>query len=80
MFFTWILQNFYEHLLTEHLRMTAPCVYLRILRSFSEHLFYRAPYFMYKLQNFNHQIQSETISQVLFNHFIQGRQVAIRKR
>ena len=28
---------------TEHLRMTASQVYLRILRSFSEQLFYRAP-------------------------------------
>ena len=37
------LSNFYENLLTEHLRMTASCVYLRILRSFSEHLIYRAP-------------------------------------
>ena len=38
-----MLQNFQEYLLTEHLRMTVSCVYLRILRSFSEHLFYRAP-------------------------------------
>ena len=48
-------------LLTEHLRMTASCVYLWILRRFSEHFFYRVPrgngYFRYKLQNFNHQIQ-----------------------
>ena len=48
-------------LLTKHLRMTASCVYLRILRRFSEHFFYRVPqgncYFIYKLQNFNHQIQ-----------------------
>ena len=29
-------------LLTEHLRMTASCVYLWVLRSFSEHFFYRA--------------------------------------
>ena len=29
--------------MTEYLRMTASCVYLRVLRSFSEHLFYRAP-------------------------------------
>ena len=47
-------------LLTELLRMTAPCVYLWIL-SFSEHFFYRAPlencYFVYQLKNFNHQIQ-----------------------
>ena len=47
MFFLWILQIFEEHVLIEHLRKTAPCVYLRILRSFSEHLFYRAPYFKY---------------------------------
>ena len=48
-------------LLTKHLRMTASCVYLRILRRFSEHFFYRVPqgncFFIYKLQNFNHQIQ-----------------------
>ena len=50
-FFLWVLENFWEHLLTEHLRMTGSCVYLRILRSCSEHLCYRAPYFMYKLQN-----------------------------
>ena len=41
-------------LLTEHLRMTASCVYVWILRNFSENFFYRAPprncYFMYKLQ------------------------------
>ena len=30
-------------LLREHLRMTASCVYLWILRSFSDHPFYRAP-------------------------------------
>ena len=30
-------------LLTEQLRITASCVYLRILRSFSEHFFYRTP-------------------------------------
>ena len=33
--FLWILQNFYEHLSTEHLRMTACCVYLWLLRSCS---------------------------------------------
>ena len=46
-------------LLTEHLWMTAFCVYLWILRSFSEHFFFvnhlwETAYFMYKLQNFNH--------------------------
>ena len=30
-------------LLTEHLRITPSCVYLWILRNFSEHFFYRAP-------------------------------------
>ena len=37
------------------------CVYMWILRRLSEHFFYGAPrgnfYFMYKLQDFNHQIQ-----------------------
>ena len=70
-------------LLTEHLWMTACCLYLWILRSFSEHFIYRAPpgncYFMYKLQNFNHQIQQKTISQALFKHFIQDQDVAIRR-
>ena len=42
-FFPRNLRNFYEQLLADHLRMTASCVYLRILRSFSEHLIYRAP-------------------------------------
>ena len=40
----WILQNFQEHLLTGHLWMIASCVYLRTLRNFSEHLFYRASF------------------------------------
>ena len=48
-------------LLTDHLRVTASYVYLSILRHFSEHFFYIAHrgncYFMYNLQNFNHQIQ-----------------------
>ena len=35
-------------------------------------------YFMYKLRNFNHQIQWETISQVLFKHLIQEREVTIQ--
>ena len=41
--YLWILQIFQEHLLSEHLQMTASCVYLWILTSFSDHLFYRAP-------------------------------------
>ena len=35
--------------MTEHLRMTALCVYLRSLRSFSRNLFYRASYICEKL-------------------------------
>ena len=34
-------------------------------------------YFMYKSQNFNHQIQQKAISQLLFKHFLQKREVAI---
>ena len=37
-------------------------------------------YFVYKLQNFNNWIQQKTISQVFFKHFIQGLEVAIRRR
>ena len=39
--FTKLLRT--SFLLTEHLRMTASCICLWILRSFSEHFFYRAP-------------------------------------
>ena len=34
---------FWEHLLSEHHRMTASCFCLWTLRSFSDHLFYRTP-------------------------------------
>ena len=54
--------------------MSALCVYLRILISFSESLFYRATYFKFKPTD-----TVETISQVLFKDFMQERQVAIRK-
>ena len=47
--------------------------------SFIRHLWETA-YFMFKLQNFNQQIQWKTISQVLFKHFIQEREAAIRRR
>ena len=46
--------------------------------TFIEHLCEIA-YFMYKLQNFNHQIQQKAILQVLFKHFIQEREGAIRR-
>ena len=53
-------------------RMTASCVYLWILRSFSDHLFYRAP-----LGNCIFHLQApqfwpvKRISQKLFKHFLQ---------
>ena len=82
------MQKILKHLLTEYLRMTAYCVYLQILRSFLEHLFYRAP-----LANclFHVQVtgiqppdtvknkQSTSISQVLFKHFMKEREVANRR-
>ena len=75
--------------MTEYLRMTTYCVYLRILRSFLEHLFYRVP-----LGNclFHVQVtgiqppdaiknkQSTSISQVLLKHFIKEREAANRRR
>ena len=60
------------------------CEFWEVLQNI-KHFFYRAlwetPYFMYKLQNFNQQIQLKTISQVvLFTHFIQERKVAFPRR
>ena len=46
---------------------------------FTEHLWETA-YFKYKLQYFNQEILWKIISQVLFKHFIQEREVAIRRR
>ena len=46
--------------------------------SFIEHLWETA-YFMYKLQYFNQQIWWKTISQVPFKHFIQERELVIRR-
>ena len=46
--------------------------------SFIEHLWETA-HFMYKLQYSNQQIQWKTVSQVLFKHFIQEREVTIRR-
>ena len=39
-------------ILTEHLRMTASCVYLWSLRRFSEHFLYRAPLFYVQVAEF----------------------------
>ena len=59
--------------------MTTYCVYLRILRSFLEHLFYRAPLgdCLFHVQVTGIQPpdtvknkQTTSISQVLFKHFI----------
>ena len=47
--------------------------------SFIEHLWETA-YYMYKLQDFNHQIQEKSISEVFFKHFIQEQEVAVRRR
>ena len=47
--------------------------------SFIEYL-WKTAYFKYKLQDFNHQIQEKSISEVLFKHFTQEQEVAIRRR
>ena len=54
--------------------MTALCVYLRILRSFSENLFYRATYFKFRLPDIVRNYFTNACQ-----GFIQERQVAIRK-
>ena len=57
------------------------CEFLEVFQNTSlvEHLWENA-YFMYKLQNFNHQILSKSTSQVFFKRFIQEREVAIQRR
>ena len=49
------------------------------ITSFMEHLWETA-YLIYTLLNFNHHIQEKSISQVVFKHFIQEEEVAIRRR
>ena len=62
-------------LLTKHLRLTASCVYLWILRTPPGNC-----YFINKVAEFQPPGAAKIISQVLFNHFIQEREVAIRRR
>ena len=63
MFFCEFCETFRKTFLTEYLRMTASCVNLKILRSFLEQRFYRAPprtaYFMYKLNKISTSIYSQ---------------------
>ena len=47
------------------------------ITSFIEYLW--ETYFKYKLLDFNHQIQEQGISQVLFNHVIQEQKAAIQR-
>ena len=68
--------------------MTASCILLLlllvpvILRKFSDHLFYRAPLgnslFHVDVAEFQPPDKIKSISEVLFKHFIQKRDVAIR--
>ena len=64
--------------------MTTSCVYLGFLRSFSEHLFYRALLgdclFHVQVGEFQPTDTAKTISHVLFKHFIQEQQITIRRR
>ena len=68
----------------KHQRVTASCVYLWILRSFSDHLFYRAPlgkcFLHVQVAEFQPPDTIKSFSQVLFKHFIQKQDVAIRRR
>ena len=60
--------------------MTALCL---ILKSFQYtsciKQLWETAYFMYKLQNFNQQIQYKTISQVLFKYFIKKARSSYQK-
>ena len=46
---------------------------------FIEHL-QKSAYIIYKLQSFNQYMQLKTISQMLFKHFVQKRELTIRRR
>ena len=63
---------------------SASYVYLRILENFLEHLFYRAPLgnclFHVQVAEFQPPDTIKRISQVLLKHFIQKRDLAIRRR
>ena len=63
---------------------TSGWLHLWILRSFSDHLLYRAPLrnclFHAKVAGFQPQNTIQNISQVLFKHFIQKQEVAIPRR
>ena len=61
--FRKIFKNIFRQ---KHLWMTPSCVYLWILRSFSDHLaflehLWETAYFIYKLPNFNHHIQLKNL-------------------
>ena len=63
---------------------TSGWLHLWILRSFPDHFFYRAPLgnclFHAQVAGFQPQDTIQSISQVLFKHFIQEQEVAIRRR
>ena len=76
-------KTFKNILRQKHLRMTASCAYLWILRSFSGHLFYRAPLgnclFHLQVAQFQppHTVKKYLLS--AFQAFILKDKVAIRK-
>ena len=65
--------------MTKHLRMTVSCVYLRILTSFSEHLFYTLTSCTSSKISTNRYSKKAT-SLVIFKHFVQQLEVAICRR
>ena len=64
--------------------MTVSCVYLRIMRSFPEHLFHGASLgnclFHVQVPQFQPPDAIKSLSQVLFKDFIQKGDVSIRRR
>ena len=71
-------------LFIEHLRIIASCIYLWILRSFSEHFFYKAPLgsclFHVRVAEFQPLDTLKNISEVFFKHFIKEQEVTIPRR
>ena len=72
--------NIFKNIFRQNTSSDCICEFWKAFQitTFIVHLWETA-YFMHKLQDFDHQIQPKSISQVPFKHFIQEQEVAIRR-
>ena len=72
--FCKIFQNIFWQITSEWLLLVFICEFWVFKNTtFTEHL-WETPYFMYKSQNFNQQIQQKTISQVFYTSILHKNQ------